>query len=134
MQQLEGCGLRQQAGRDDVLLPMLVGRSPSQVDGESRRPPGCKVSTRQSNVLADLLNCRSQVIGTEWSLHPWVVRVLLLVWGSCRSTCLRLASMQSCPYTASSSRISRRFLRMRFSILETTCMFTRFHPFLSSDG
>ena len=36
----------------------------------------------QSNVLADLLSCRGQVIGTEWSLHPQVARALLLVWGS----------------------------------------------------
>ena len=30
-----------------------------------------------SNVLAGLLSCRDQVIGTEWSLHPWVARDLL---------------------------------------------------------
>ena len=36
----------------------------------------------QSNVLADLLGRRDQVIGTEWSLHPQVVRALLRVWGS----------------------------------------------------
>ena len=36
----------------------------------------------QSNVLADLLSRRDQVIGTEWSLHPQVARDLLLQWGS----------------------------------------------------
>ena len=36
----------------------------------------------QFNVLADLLSCWGQVIGTEWSLHPQVARVLLRVWGS----------------------------------------------------
>ena len=36
----------------------------------------------QSNVLADLLSCRDQVIGTEWSLHPRVARDLLRRWGS----------------------------------------------------
>ena len=36
----------------------------------------------QSNVLADLLSRRGQVIGTEWSLHLQVARALLHVWGS----------------------------------------------------
>ena len=36
----------------------------------------------QSNVLADLLSRRDQVIGTEWSLHPQVARDLLRRWGS----------------------------------------------------
>ena len=36
----------------------------------------------QSNVLADLLSHRDQVIGTEWSLHPQVARDLLRRWGS----------------------------------------------------
>ena len=36
----------------------------------------------QSNVLADLLSRRDQVIGTEWSLHPRVARDLLCRWGS----------------------------------------------------
>ena len=35
----------------------------------------------QSNVPADLLSRRDQVIGTEWSLHPQV-RALLRAWGS----------------------------------------------------
>ena len=36
----------------------------------------------QSNVLADFLSRRDQVIGTEWSLHPQVARALLRRWGS----------------------------------------------------
>ena len=36
----------------------------------------------QSNVLADLLSHRDQVIGTEWSLYPRVARDLLCRWGS----------------------------------------------------
>ena len=36
----------------------------------------------QANVLADLLSRRGQVVGTEWSLHPQVVRSLLRVWGN----------------------------------------------------
>ena len=43
---------------------------------EARYLPG------QSNVLADLLSRREQVIGSEWSLHPQVARALLRVWGS----------------------------------------------------
>ena len=36
----------------------------------------------ESNMLADLLSRRGQVVGTEWSLHPQVVRSLLRVWGN----------------------------------------------------
>ena len=36
----------------------------------------------ESNVLADVLSRRGQVVGTEWSLHPQVARSLLRVWGS----------------------------------------------------
>ena len=43
---------------------------------EARYLPG------QSNVLADLLSRREQVIGSEWSLHHQVARALLCVWGS----------------------------------------------------
>ena len=45
VRQLNGCGLCQQAGWYGVPLPLLVGQSPSEVDGESRRPPRCEVST-----------------------------------------------------------------------------------------
>ena len=43
---------------------------------DSRYLPG------QSNVLADPLSCRDQVIGTEWSLHLQVATALLRAWGS----------------------------------------------------
>ena len=46
VRQLDGCGLRQQAGRNGVPLPLLVGQLPSEVDRESRRPPRCEVSSR----------------------------------------------------------------------------------------
>ena len=36
----------------------------------------------ESNVLADVLSRRGQVVGTEWSLHPQVARALLRAWGS----------------------------------------------------
>ena len=35
-----------------------------------------------ANVLADVLSRRGQVVGTEWSLHPQVARLLLRVWGN----------------------------------------------------
>ena len=43
---------------------------------EARYLPG------ESNVLADVLSRRGQIVGTEWSLHPQVARALLRVWGS----------------------------------------------------
>ena len=36
----------------------------------------------ENNVLADILSCRGQVVGTEWFLHPQVARSLLRVWGN----------------------------------------------------
>ena len=36
----------------------------------------------ESNVLADVLSRRGQVVGTEWSLHPQVARALLRAWGN----------------------------------------------------
>ena len=43
---------------------------------EARYLPG------ESNVLADVLSRRGQVVGTEWSLHPQVARALLRTWGN----------------------------------------------------
>ena len=43
---------------------------------EARYLPG------ESNVLADVLSRRGQVVGTEWSLHPQVARALLHTWGN----------------------------------------------------
>ena len=43
---------------------------------EARYLPG------KSNVLADVLSRRGQVVGTEWSLHPQVARALLRAWGN----------------------------------------------------
>ena len=78
---------------------------------EARYLPG------ESNVLADVLSRRGQVVGTEWSLHPQVARALLRTWAIRRSTCSRLASTRSCPYIARLSRIHRPSSRMRFVIL-----------------
>ena len=38
--------MRQQAGRDGLPFLLLVGQPASEVDGESRRPTRCAVSTR----------------------------------------------------------------------------------------
>ena len=46
VRQLDGSGLRQQAGRDGLPFPLLGGQPASEVDGESRRPPRCQVSSR----------------------------------------------------------------------------------------
>ena len=43
---------------------------------EARYLPG------ESNVLADVLSRRGQVVGTGWSLHPQVARALLRAWGN----------------------------------------------------
>ena len=82
MRQLDGSGLRQQAGRDGLPFSLLVGQSASEVDRESRHPPQARYLPGQSNALADLLSRRDQVIGTEWPLHPRVARDLLRRWGS----------------------------------------------------
>ena len=67
------------------------------------------------------------------STRRW--RELFFVFGAPRHlTCSRLASTWSCPCTAPSSWISKRSSRMRFVILGTTWMCTRFHPFLSLVG
>ena len=43
---LDGGGLRQQAGWDGLLFPLLIGQPASEVVGDSRCPPRCKVSAR----------------------------------------------------------------------------------------
>ena len=60
-------------------LPLLIDRATSPMDRvqlEARYLPG------QSNVLADLLSRRNQILGAEWSLHLQVARDLLRKWGS----------------------------------------------------
>ena len=57
----------------------------------------------ESNVLADVLSRRGQVVGTEWSLHPQVARALLRAWGNPSidlfATCLnaKLPVLLACP-------------------------------------
>ena len=47
VQQLHGCGVRQQTGGHGVQVPVLVDQPPSEMDGEFRRPSRCEVSTRR---------------------------------------------------------------------------------------
>ena len=48
VRQLDGRGVRQQARRHGFLSPILVGQLPSEMDGESRHPSRCEVSSRTS--------------------------------------------------------------------------------------
>ena len=73
--------VNKQGGTVSDALCSLTGRllrwsEANRVQLEARYLPG------QSNVLADLLSSRNQVLGAEWSLHPQVARELLRVWGS----------------------------------------------------
>ena len=81
VRQLHGCGVRQQTGRHGVEASLLTSRllrwtESFDVHLEARYLPG------ESNVLADVLSRRGQIVGTEWSLHPQVARALLRAWGS----------------------------------------------------
>ena len=82
VRQFDGSRLCQQAGGtiSDSLCSLtgqlLRWTESHNVHLEARYLPG------QSNVLADLLSCRNQVLGTEWSLHPQVARKLIRTWGS----------------------------------------------------
>ena len=82
VRQLHGCGVRQQTGgtvsRPLCLLSSRLLRWAESFDVhlEARYLPG------ESNVLADVLSRRGQVVGTEWSLHPQVARALLRAWGN----------------------------------------------------
>ena len=82
VRQLDSGGLCQQAGRDSFPFPLLIGQPASEVDGESGVHLNARYLPGQFSVLADLLSCRDQVIGTEWSLHLQVVRDLLRRWSS----------------------------------------------------
>ena len=90
---------------------------------EARYLPG------ESNVLADVLSRRGQIVGTEWSLHPQVARALLRAWGS-----PSIDLFATCPCIARLSRIHRPSSRMRFAILGTTWTFMRSLPLLWSVG
>ena len=82
VRQLHGCGVHQQTGghgsRPLCLLTSRLLRWTESFDVhlDARYLPG------ESNVLADVLSRRGQVVGTEWSLHLQVARSLLRAWGN----------------------------------------------------
>ena len=83
------CDVRQLDGRGTVSRALCLRWTESfDVHLDARYLPG------ESNVLADLLSRRGQVVGTEWSLHPQVARSLLCVWGNSSidlfATCLNV--------------------------------------------
>ena len=82
VRQLNGCGLRQQTGRDNVPLPLLVGQSPSEVVRGFRPPPRYKVSTRA--VLCSGRPPQPSGSGYRGSVvsPPKVTTALLRAWGS----------------------------------------------------
>ena len=80
----------------------------------------------QSIVLADLLSCRNQVIGTEWSLHPRVVRDLLR-WGLPSIDLFATSFIAKLPIYCS-------LVPDPQAVLGQLGPFTRFHPFLWWEG
>ena len=73
--------LRQQAGRDSFRLPLRVDRATSPLDGSPQQLEA-RYLLGQSNVLADLLSRRNQVLVVEWSLLPQVAKKIIRTWGS----------------------------------------------------
>ena len=120
VRKLNGRGVRQQTrGHGFPALCLLTSRllrwtESFDVHLDARYLPG------ESNVLADLLSRRGQVVGTEWSLHPQVARSLLHVWGNPSIDLFRRASTRNCPCIARLSWNPRPSSRMRFAILGTT--------------
>ena len=73
--------VNKQGGTVSRALCLLTGRllrwtESFDIHLDARYLPG------ESNVLADILSRRGQVVGTEWSLHPQVARPLLRMWGN----------------------------------------------------
>ena len=60
-----------------VSRSVFVDQPPSEMDGEFDVHLDARYLPGESNVLADVLSRRGQVVGTEWSLHPQVARALL---------------------------------------------------------
>ena len=67
VRQLDGCGVRQQARGHGFLGSILVGQPPSEMDGESRHPSRCQVSSRTSQCPGrspqpSRASCRDRVV------------------------------------------------------------------------
>ena len=81
VRQLDGCAVRQQARGHGLPCPMLVDQPPSEMDGESRHPSRCEVSSRSvqcpgRSPQPSRASRRDRVVSS-----PHVVRSLLRVWG-----------------------------------------------------
>ena len=82
VRQLDGCGVRQQARGYGLPCPMLIDQPPSEMDGESRQPSRCEVSSRSVQCPGRSpqplrASCRDRVVSS-----PQVARSLLRVWGN----------------------------------------------------
>ena len=85
----------------------------------------------QSDVLADLLSLRDQVIGTEWSLHPQVARDLLHRWGSPSIDPFATSfNASKLPLYCSLVPDPQAVFEVCFVIHGATWTCTHFHPFL----
>ena len=134
VQQLDNSGLRQQAGRDGLPFPLLVGQPASKVDGESRRPPRCKVSSRAVPCSGGSQPSRSRYRDRVVSPPSGSERPCFAVGARHQSTCSQRVTMRSSPCTVPLSRVPRQSLRMCSVILGTTWTCTHSHPFLWQEG
>ena len=82
VRRLHGCDICQQTGGHGFPGPVFVDQPPSEMDGEFDVHLDARYLPGETNVLADVLSRRGQVVGTEWSLHPQVARALLRAWGN----------------------------------------------------
>ena len=79
---LDGRGIRQQARGHGFPGPILLASRLLRWTESLNIHLDARYLPRQANVLADLLSRRWQIVGTKWSLHPQVARLLLCVWGN----------------------------------------------------
>ena len=131
VRQLDGGGLRQQAGWDGLPFPLLVGQPASEVDGESRRPPQCEVSTRSVQCSGRSPQPSGSGYRDRVASPP--------AGGEGPSSLLGLAVVNrsvcdESQHEASLIMFLRQSLRMRFVILGAPWTCTCFHPFLWSKG
>ena len=98
VRQLDGDGLRQQAGRDGFLFPFLVGQPASEVGGESRHPPQCQVSPRAVQCSGRSPQSSGSGYRDRVGPHPRVARDLLCRWGSSSIDLLATGYNAKLPY------------------------------------
>ena len=131
VRQLDGRGVRQQARGHGFPGSMLVGQPPSEMDGESRLPSRCKVSSKTSQCPGgspqpSLASCRDRVV----SLPSGGEVTALRLGQSVDQPFCDEPQRGNCPFIAYSSQIPRPSSRMCFDILGMTWTCTRSLPFL----